>query len=171
MKINRNLLRVLTGLGLGTIAIPILLIATGRSSQLNCEKLEKDYVVCQLEKQYIHGLWPTSPDDLRLDRVDIESQLHQNEDGDYYTYKAYVYSSNQKYLFYHYGRNKNLAETDQVKLNILINGPIKSSLQLTRSYWLSDLYFVLVGIPLIALSFVVLCLYCVQNVLTFFKKY
>ncbi len=150
MKINQKLLKLLA---FGIIAPPTLLISTGRSSHLSCEKLEKDYVMCQLEQQYIHGLWPTSPQDLRLAKVDLESQLHRDDDGDYYTYKTYIYSPQKKHLFHHYGRNKILAEIDQERLNILINGPIKSSLQLTRSYIWGDLFLV---IPVVILGAYVL---------------
>ncbi len=150
MKINQKLLKLLA---IVLVAPPTLLIATGRSSQLSCEKLEKDYVMCQLEQRYIHGLWPTSPQDLRLAKVDIESQLHQDDDGDYYTYETYISSPHKKHLFHHYGRYKILAEIDQEKLNQLINGPIKSSLQLTRSYVWGDLFLV---IPVVILGAYVL---------------
>lgn len=43
---------------LAFLATPLILITTDRCSYLNCESLKQDYVIHQLEQQYIYGLSP-----------------------------------------------------------------------------------------------------------------
>ncbi|NJK37358.1 MAG: hypothetical protein HC825_07795 [Oscillatoriales cyanobacterium RM1_1_9] len=139
--VNKIALIPLSGL---LIASPIIL---NRKVVLNCERLERNYVVCSKENRYIYGKISQKTDEFKLANTILESNLHLDEDGDYYTYEVFILSSqNERMLFYNYGRNKSQAQRDEAALkNLLANNSLANSgdaLTVNRSYLFRDLYLI-----------------------------
>ncbi|MGF1493355.1 MAG: hypothetical protein ACFBSC_13055 [Microcoleaceae cyanobacterium] len=121
------------------VASPIVL---NRKVILNCERPETDYVVCSREHQYVYGKFSNKTEEFKLANVLLESQLRQDDDGDYYVHEIHLVSSqDEKVTFYKYGRNKHKAQQDEAALKALIANA-DEEIAVNRGYLWNDLFLV-----------------------------
>lgn len=96
------------------------------SATIDCKKIKHEYVNCQLKRNYLFGLWNDSIPELRLLGTDVETIDH--EGAEFKT--LYLKTDKGRIKFHQYGLNET---TDVAEINVLLNDPSKSSLQISRA--------------------------------------
>lgn len=124
------------------LAVPYLITNIGKSNHLNCEVLERNYVICQRGRLHFYGLWSDPIQTFRLRGAEVEELEHTDSEGDtYYTYNLYLNSHKSPIEFHNYGGDNKKALIDKKYIVKMLNASSNHLyFSLNRSNVLSDIY-------------------------------
>lgn len=104
------------------IGLPILILFFGSSTQLTCERLERNYVTCQFDNQYLFGFLSDSSPPFRLSTFQVKTKeiIRRDSEGTSYkeiNYEAYITPKEGEDIFFKdYGSNDYKAREDEGKI-------------------------------------------------------
>ncbi|WP_169221043.1 hypothetical protein [Brasilonema sp. UFV-L1] len=119
------------------IALPTLPFLLGKSVDLNCTRLEVNYVNCQQQRFHFYHLWSEPAISFRLTGAVIEKYDIQTGDSRDTGYKIYLTTSHGKKEFYDYRRDDDFALNVHQTLNQFLKGSGEKSLHIlaSKSFW------------------------------------
>lgn len=141
---RRQMNRISSPVLVAVIAIPFLIANIGKSNHLNCEVLERNYVICQRGRLHFYGFWSDPIQTFRLRGAEVEESEQTNSEGDtYYTYSLYLNSHNEQIDFHDYGSSYKKALGDKENIEkLFINSNKNPEFSLNRRRILNDIYMI-----------------------------
>lgn len=111
------------------IVFPLLVFNVGKSVNLNCKRIEPNYVNCQQQLVYFYGLWSNQPKSFKLTGVEVQDYVFKEDlpEGTF----IYLKTSNSGEKLYFYGTNLSAALADKERFDKLLLGTGEPSLNLT----------------------------------------
>lgn len=140
--------------GMMVLFVGVLMMNSGKSTSIQCDRGEQNYVTCQQQKSSAFGVRRETDRSFRLRDAHIETHHHRDSDGNpYETYTLYL-ATPEVIEFYDYRSKYRQANGDLARFKSLLQGSEPTSFALKRQNIFEDI-FSLIIISLVFLPWLV----------------
>jgi hypothetical protein len=141
MFISTKRFRTISRISVVALLILLFVCNSGKSTTIQCERLERNYVNCEQRRSFFFGSWSDSPISFRLIGVELEEYAIEQGKGSWHSaYRLRLQTPDQQIEFYDYNTKFKQAEADQKRFLKLLSGSEATSFQLTQNFFGRDIF-------------------------------